>query len=317
MTAAFAHGMMFHHFHGGVHVPSQGSLSAAGFRAMIEWLGRDRFLPAREWVDRAVAGTLPAGSLCLTFDDNLRCQYDVAWPVMREMGLTGLFFAMTNVVEGEVNRLEIYRHFRHAGFDSVDAFYGAFHKAVAASPFGPEVAARLPALDAENAWPEFPVYTPADRVFRVVRDVVLGQERYEQVMDLMLADAGVDFTGLAPLLWMDRAMLRDLHDAGNLIGLHSHTHPMRLGLLAPERQAEEYGRNAEIIAAITGERPTTMSHPANDYDDNTLVVLRRLGVVHGMRANMALHPYSELEWPREDHGKIAADMRAAGIALPA
>jgi peptidoglycan/xylan/chitin deacetylase (PgdA/CDA1 family) len=307
---------MFHHFHGDAHGPSQGSLSAEGFRAMIEWLGRDRFLPAHEWLERSLAGTLPDDALCATFDDNLRCQFDVAWPVMREMGLTGFFFAQTSVIEGDLNKLEIYRHFRHTCFASIDEFYGVFHRAVATSPYGDEVASRLPKLDPENAWPDFPVYTAADRVFRVVRDVVLGQARYEEVMDGMVAEAKLDFSELAPLLWMDAPALRMLHESGNVIGLHSHTHPTRLALLPAAEQEWEYGRNRDVIEAITGERPRTVAHPANDYDAVTLGILRQMDIVHGFRANMSLRPHSELEWPREDHGQVLADMRAAGAPAP-
>src|SRR6266550_8962669 len=88
------HGIMFHHFwdERGKHPRGQGAISGDELRAMIQFLGRDRILPAREWMEKAAAGTLREGDLCLTFDDNLRCQWDVARPVLRELGTTAFWF---------------------------------------------------------------------------------------------------------------------------------------------------------------------------------------------------------------------------------
>src|SRR4051794_18619226 len=95
-----AHGIMFHHFHdddvdleGGIgHPAGQGSISADTLRAMIQSIGPTRILPAHEFLHRAVAGKLTDHHVCLTFDDNLMCQYDVAVPVLEEFGLTAFWF---------------------------------------------------------------------------------------------------------------------------------------------------------------------------------------------------------------------------------
>jgi len=39
MSSNGAHGIMFHHFHGGEHPAVQGSISAQDFADMIEYLG--------------------------------------------------------------------------------------------------------------------------------------------------------------------------------------------------------------------------------------------------------------------------------------
>ena len=48
----------------------------------FEHLDPSRILPAREWQDRLQRGALRSVDLCLTFDDALRCQFDVARPVL-------------------------------------------------------------------------------------------------------------------------------------------------------------------------------------------------------------------------------------------
>ena len=53
-----------------------------------------------------------------------------------------------------------------------------------------------------------------------------------------------------------------------------------------------------------------MSHPCNSYNDDTLAILRDLGIVLGFRANLADDTNSLLELPRQDHATILADMLA-------
>ena len=53
-----------------------------------------------------------------------------------------------------------------------------------------------------------------------------------------------------------------------------------------------------------------MSHPCEDYNQDTLTVLSDLGVSMGFRANMEI-PYilSSLELPRENHSNIFKKMQ--------
>ena len=100
-----AHGIMFHHFRNREHPSGQGAISADEFRALVEDVGIERILPAREWFRRAVEGTLNEQDRCLSFDDGLRCQYDVAFPVMRELGLTAFWFPYTGPLRSEERRV--------------------------------------------------------------------------------------------------------------------------------------------------------------------------------------------------------------------
>jgi peptidoglycan/xylan/chitin deacetylase (PgdA/CDA1 family) len=303
-----AHGIMFHHFHDAAHPRGQGAMSADDLDRMIGFLGRDRILPAREWQRRAEAGTLGPGDLCLTFDDNLRCQLDVAVPVLRHHGLTAFWFVYTSVLQGRVERLEVYRLFRTLHFASTEAFYDAFTAEVLAGPEGERVRRALAGFSPADHLRDFPFYTDADRTFRFVRDDVLGPSRYDDVMDRLMS--AVDVAAMARGLWMDGPALRQLHAEGHVVGLHSHTHPTRLGELPAEGQRAEYAANQAVLTDLLGERPTTMSHPCNSYSPETEAVLASLGVRVGFRSNMARTPGGPLEHPREDHANLLARMAA-------
>jgi peptidoglycan/xylan/chitin deacetylase (PgdA/CDA1 family) len=91
--------------------------------------------------------------------------------------------------------------------------------------------------------------------------------------------------------------------------MHSHTHPTKMEYLSAAEQRREYGTNHDLLAALLGTRPTTVSHPCNSYSAETLRILADLGVRLGFRADVARPVASMLELPREDHANLRAASR--------
>src|SRR5579863_2734019 len=86
------HGIVFHELHNGQHPSGERALSRSMFADIIEQIGPDRILPARQWMQCALTATLRPTDVCLTFDGGLRCQYDFALPVLRFYGLAAFWF---------------------------------------------------------------------------------------------------------------------------------------------------------------------------------------------------------------------------------
>jgi peptidoglycan/xylan/chitin deacetylase (PgdA/CDA1 family) len=308
--AMHPHGLMFHHFHDERHPPGQGSISAAQLICIVERAGPERILPAREFHHRAMKGRLRPLDLCITFDDNLRCQYDVALPVLEHYGITAFWFAYTSVLQGNIEKLEIYRHFRMTGFSTVEHFYREFFDTVAASPDAQLVHMLLEEFNPRSYLTAFPFYSDMDRRFRFVRDEALGPQRYHRIMDQMLTDAGVDVKVVARNLWLDDRAICSLHGNGHVVGLHSHTHPTRLEHLTEDEQRDEYFQNYAYLSNLLHEGPTTMSHPCNSYNHTTLSILNELGISLGFRSHMSTSAASMLEFSREDHTNLLLAMAA-------
>jgi peptidoglycan/xylan/chitin deacetylase (PgdA/CDA1 family) len=280
------HGLMFHHFHDQRHPRGQGAIDAACFEAVLTRSGVDRFLPADEFMRRAIAKELRRGDLCVTFDDALRCQYDVALPVLRRLGLTAFWFVYSGVFEGHREPLEIFRYFRTVAFPEIDRFYAAFDAALAESKHADLVAAQSRGVDFSTHLGEVAVYSLADRRFRYLRDRILGPARYTDVMWGMIHRAGYDDLIPSELLWMDDANLRELQSEGHVIGLHSYSHPTELKSLPISEQREEYQRNAAHLTRVIGQEPRTMSHPCNSYGSETLDLLRAMGIAIGFTRSL-------------------------------
>ena len=69
---------------------------------------------------------LKENEVCITFDDALKCQIDIALQVLEDLKIKSFFFVYTSIFEDNPDTLEIFRHFRNNYFNSIDDFYKFF-----------------------------------------------------------------------------------------------------------------------------------------------------------------------------------------------
>ncbi len=296
-------GLMFHHFHGAGHPRVQGSISASDLVDIVDYVGRDNILPANEWLSRFANNSLGEKNCCLTFDDTLKCQFDVALPVLREFELTAIWFISTSILEKQ-NSLEVFRFFRTVYFEDIDDFYEKFFDfSTEQEGVQIEVVQKDPLFS--SYLKEFDLYTENDRIFRFIRDIMLGPSKYEALMWKMMVFYKTDIDEIKKNLWMDDFHIKQLCHEGHVIGLHSHSHPTDMKSFSRQEQYEDYMENRQKLEDLIGYQPTTASHPCNSYNNDTLEVLSELGVQFAFRANMQAGNHKPaLEIPREDHANI-------------
>lgn len=306
-----SHGIMFHHFHGGMHPAGQGSISADELGDMLKWLRRNyRILDAIDFFQAALGGNLNDEDTCLTFDDSLLCQYEIAAPIIQQEGLTAFFFVYSSAFTNEPDMLEVYRYFRSTEYPDFDSFCDEF-MALAHLQYERIVANALKDFDPAYFLSEFPFYSRNDKLFRYVRDSVLTKEQYSSIMAGLMELRDFQLSEALPLLFMNSSHLVKLRKDGNIVGLHSHTHPTNMDALAPGHQRDEYTANHAFLSSVVGEAPASMSHPCGRYNADTLRILNDLGVQLGFRSSLSISEApSLLEIPREDHANILARMRA-------
>jgi len=302
------HGIVFHHFYDEKHWAGRGAISSNQLSEMIEYLGPDRILSAKEWLERTQKGALNEEHLCLTFDDALLCQYDIAVPVLQEYAITAFWFITSSACSGTLEMLEVYSKFRTTMFEDIEDFYTAFFKIAEGSELGGLVTPALEGFDPETYLSGSPFYSVGDLKFRYTRDRILGQDRYDEVMQSMLSEYQIDIETFASDLWLREHHLKQLHEEEHVVGLHSHSHPTNLGELPESRQREEYQNNFSFLSDILAVSPTSMSHPCNSYNEVTLSILRELGISLGFCADMSQPRLSELEYPREDAVIVLKEM---------
>lgn len=305
-----AHGIMYHHFHDEQkHIVGQGSISAATFNDMLDFYGKSHnIISAEEFLQKSEAGTLSPTDVCLTFDDGLLCQYDVAYPVLKDRGLTAFWFIYTSPLDGVIEKIELYRHFRFATFSDIEEFYSAFFSIV--SENNTEAMDAMRFYNPNEYLKDFPFYTPNDKRFRYMRDIALGETKYNMIMDRMIETYQYDIEKNSKLLWLNRDHITDLHQQGHIIGLHSYSHPTVMKKRNYLEQLDEYTTNKKQLENVITEKIVAVSYPCNSYNTDTLECMRKLGIKIGFRANMVdiCLKESQYEYPREDHANILKAM---------
>ena len=296
---------MFHHFHNERHPKSQGSISPDDFRKILNYINHDRIISPDEWLEKLSKKNLNSEDICLTLDDGLLSQIEVALPILEHFNLKAFWFVYSCVFEGLGGELEIYRLFRTKYFKTMNDFYEAFFKK--ANEAGHQDAVEEKTIKEQQKL--YPFYSVNDIKFRFLRDKILGPEEYKKLMELMLEEFKVTKQELSGNLWMSNEDLKYLVNSGHNVGLHSYSHPTAIDGLSFDEQYYEYKKNYTHLKRVCGPPPTAMSHPCNSYNRDTLNVLNRLEIRCGFRANMfskhgsALNA-SDFEIAREDHSNL-------------
>ncbi len=309
----FFHGIMFHHFHDDkVHKKGQGSIDKNDFNKMIKFIGRNNILDANIFFEKFKYNKLKNNEVCLTFDDAIKCQIDVALPVLEEHKIKGFFFVYTSIFEGKPDCLEIFRYFRMNFYESINDFYSEFYRILDRDlePFF-----KLNHDNINKTKIKLPTFSIEDIKFRLVRDYFLSKKEYEEIMFHMFKKKKFNYVQFFKKLFFQKDDLRKLNNLGHLIGLHSHNHPTLLEKLSYQEQKNEYLKCLKSISQIL-DKPVNeikcMSHPCGSYSNQTLEILKELGIELGFQQVMKIEPEkgmkkvnnSFLEIAREDHANI-------------
>ena len=305
-----SHSIMFHHFHGSNHHEGQGSIDSQNFREMLVWLSNHyNLLSSDQYLDYALNNKLSDEDICISFDDALLCQYDLALPVLNEFNVKAFFFVYSSPFTGSPELLEIYRHFRNVCFESVEEFYEDFF-AKCKEGYIEDLTSIQLEYNKLNYLGDFKFYSYNDKWFRYLRDKVLGKELYGKIMADLMQIKNFEPNSVINDLWLTNEQLAHLSKDGHMLGLHSYSHPMQMKELSYQEQSLEFSKNLEHLSSIVkGDSIISMSHPCGSYSQETLEILKGLGIKVGFRSNMAVEKINTLlEIPREDHSNILKKM---------
>jgi len=295
-----------------MHTRGQGSISKDDFYKLINYIGKNNILDAEIFFEKFKNNTLKEREVCLTFDDAIKCQIDVALPVLEDLKIKSFFFAYTSMFEEKPDYLEVFRYFRLNYFDSVEKFYKSFYKILDKDlkKFFKDNNNKIQLMKIK-----FPYYSIEDIKFRFVRDIFLSKSQYEETMLIMLREKKFNYKDIYKKLFFQKEDLIKLDNLGHLVGLHTHNHPTLLEKLNYDEQKNEYEKCISSISGILGKPKNEikyMSHPCGSYNSDTLEVLRELGIELGFKHSMSVESErgmskinnSFLEIARQDHAEI-------------
>ena len=300
----FSHAVMFHHFHDEKHPKGQGAICSEEFEQILDWLSDHyQINDAHAYLEKVLNNNLHKTDICLSFDDALLCQYDIALPVLKRKDIKAFFFVYSSPFGGNPDYLEIFRYFRTIAFEDMEDFYDYFFREFKKSKY-------VSSPNFKNIMPidyldEFSFYSFNDKLFRYLRDEVLKPNNYKKLMMKIMDKKEFNVKEVPNILWLSNNHLKEIENSGHIIGLHSNSHPMKIDDLDILEQKEEYQKNVNHLRSILNQDIISMSHPCGNYDSNTLKILQDLGIKIGFRSNTSIESIkSNLEIPREDHANI-------------
>jgi peptidoglycan/xylan/chitin deacetylase (PgdA/CDA1 family) len=227
-------------------------------RAQLELLGRSWEFVSRDQLLAAVAGeiSLPARACAVTFDDGLRCQVELALPVLEELGLPAIFFVPGKpLTEGRV----LHVHKVHALRERIDD--AELLELVGGDDVPEDVAREHYRYD-----------TPQAARVKYLLNMVLPAGERDRVVGAAFAEVFPDEAAFAADLYMSREELRALASS---VGAHSYAHEP-LALMGAEELDSDLERCTALLEEITGARPRTFSYPHGTPSTVDVGTARRL-----------------------------------------
>lgn len=237
------------------------SATAELFRDQVTYL-KQRFAvpPVHDILESLARGRLDDPTVLVTFDDGYRDNHEIAFPVLRDLGVPACFFVVTGLLDASV--LPWWDHIAYSV------------KRTTVEVLRLEYPERL----------EFDLRTTPRaratwRILRAYKDAShLDQPRF---FDELAAQTRVSVDGkkLGQTLFMSWDAAREMARAGMTIGSHTATHPV-LAALPEAAQRGELLESREQIGRMVGTRPDVLAYPVGGpgaFTDLTKRLAREVG----------------------------------------
>jgi len=199
-----------------------------------------------------------------TFDDGLKEHYSVVFPLLRKNNVTGYFFPIAETLVGIFNHV-------HMGHILIDAFE---EDLIAMW----NERAPLNAVYANRDPPGGGKYSGLDGAemasFKNFLAFGVGSETKNKVFGAIMREHGISVK--TEDYYVTKSELREMSEAGMIIGNHTVTHPPLAGMQFRDQLYEIKCASVALVKAL-GKTPTAFSYPFGSYDKNTLLILERLG----------------------------------------
>ncbi len=297
-------GIMFHHFHGKKFPKMQGSISSSDFVSIIKFLKKKyNLLNSDDFMEKFNNGNLKKKDICLTFDDCLKSQIQFALPILKKFNIKAFFFVYSSIFGKKLDKFESYRDFRTTNYKSIDNFYLDFFDLIEKKM--PLESKKFKKIFNKSYLKKFSFYTVNDRKYRFYRDIILSKKKHDDLMRMLMLKKNYKVLSRKKKIIMNKLDIKNVIKDDHEIGLHSHTHPIRIDQLSYKKQLKEYNINKKILKKICKKDITSMAHPCGRYNKNTLKILKKLNVKIGFRSNMHKDKIKNCyEIPRIDHVDI-------------
>jgi peptidoglycan/xylan/chitin deacetylase (PgdA/CDA1 family) len=254
--------------------PAIRALPPAMFEQQLDWLQRDYQIIRLADLEAAMDGgaSLPPNAALLTFDDGFVDHYEVVLPILGRRGLSGVFFLVQDASALVPKVVSVHKtHFLLARLGP-DQFAREVIEACA-----PSLATSGHARDkvfGADRWEH-----ADERALKDLLNYELPRATADRVLTTLFERHLGSETEFARELYVQDGMIREMAEAGMVLGCHTRSHPMLSRLDAGEQEAELHGGVA-WIRGLTGQARVPFCYPwggPRTYTQQTRAILERCG----------------------------------------
>lgn len=218
---------------------------------------QERFL---EWIRHPELSKEPPG-VVLTFDDGFREHFEVVAPILAEFGAWGIFYVPSLVLTTKTI-LDVHRAHLLLGHLSGETCLKLLLDESVASMFPDEVREDFRSETYLNYKSGDAATTQFKRMINFYVDYTWRKELLDRLTSGFISPS--TWSAISSNLYMNSEMVRQLHEAGHLIGSHSVTHRL-MSKLSEDEQRVEIGESSTVIREITGSFPLTFCYPYGGF----------------------------------------------------
>jgi peptidoglycan/xylan/chitin deacetylase (PgdA/CDA1 family) len=223
--------------------------------AQLELLGSAFELVSRDELLAAAAGegALPERACVVTFDDGLRCQVELALPVLERLGVPATFFLPGRpLAEGRA----LFVHKVHALRERLDeqVFLRRLQRVLE------ERGLEAGPVPEDEARAHYRYDTPEAAQVKYLLNMALPREHREPVVTRLFEEVFPDEQAFCRDLYMSPEQVAELERRHRAVGAHGYAHEP-LALLAGAELADDLERSVAALEGLTGARPLALSYP--------------------------------------------------------
>ena len=224
------------------------------FRDKLMLLSKHGIFVSSDQVAESIEGKidLPERSMIITFDDGLKEQYEIALPVLNELGIPALFFINTINIKGHVSsvhKIHLLRSYVSPAKFSDELFSFIRQE-------------KLNVIDLESArslGASHYIYDdPVTASIKYILNFILPAEALEKFINNLFPEY-FDEATVASELYMTAEQISHLASLGYL-GSHGHEH-LPLAQLSSDEASFQIRESQEIIKTVTGKPVHAFSYP--------------------------------------------------------
>lgn len=257
-------GLMVHSLYDENTIAFQGAININEFESIIKSL-RSKIVDAGDFLR-----CNNKNKMCVTFDDGLLNQYELALPILNKYNIKAFWFVSGYSLEDfDGISDQLVQKFILTYFNSFNDFYNEFFKIK-------KVKDILELFD-DNYLKKYSIYTSFDRRYRFVRNL------YKKEFNCIIREMIKKYCDIGQLnnnIFIGKDNVKKLYKNDHEIGLHSYTHNPNMRTISFKDKVKEYSDNKNALEQMSV-KPNSMSHPYGEYDKENIKILQELGIKIG------------------------------------